>query len=221
MTDPRAVVEAGYDAIAERYLREREALVTADERTFLERVLEVVPAGGRVVELGCGPGVPFTEALAERAQVVAVDLSSEQLRLARARVPTAWFVRADMATIGIRDASVDVVAAFASIGHVPRVLHPQLYATIASWLRPGGAFASQHPTGDNPEELDDDWLGAPMYFSHPDIGTTLRLLRDAGFTIERVDDVRGREHDGDVGHWAGVIARLPAQAGGLGADTAR
>jgi SAM-dependent methyltransferase len=210
MRDPLAIVRDGYDAIAERYLHEREALVTAEERAFLERVLEVVPSGGRVVELGCGPGVPFTAALAGRARVVAVDLSTAQLRLAAERVPSASFVQADMATIGIRPGSVDVVAAFASIGHLPRRSHPVLYAAIAAWLRPGGIFASQHPTGDNPEQIADDWLGAPMYFSHPDIATTLELLRAAGFAIEDVLEVRGREHDGTEGDWAGVIARLAA-----------
>jgi SAM-dependent methyltransferase len=208
--DPVRIVEAGYDAIAETYLRERLALITPEEERLLERVLRAIVPDALVVELGCGPGVPFTAALAGVARVVAVDLSTTQLRLARARVPTARFVRADMATLAFRPRSVDAVVAFASIGHVPRDLHAGLYRSIASWLRPGGVFASQHPTGDNPEELEEDWLGAPMYFSHPDLEGTLTLLRETGFVVAEVERVRGRESDGSVGEWAGVIAHVPA-----------
>lgn len=209
MRDPRAIVEHGYDAIAETYLEKRVELASAEERGFLERVLAAITPGSVVVELGCGAGVPFTAALAAVSRVVGVDLSSAQLRLARARVPSARLVRADMATFAVRPASVDVVAAFASIGHVPRGLHGSLYRSIASWLRPGGAFASQHPTGDNPEEIDDDWMGAPMYFSHPDLDGTLELIRTAGLAIESVEAIRGNEHDGRVSTWAGILARAP------------
>jgi len=196
MRDPRAIVEAGYDTIAERYLRERLEHVTAAERTFLDRVLDTVPAGARVIDLGCGPGVPFTEALANGRSVVGVDLSSAQLRLARHAVPSARLVKGDMARISLLPGSVDAVTAFASTGHVPADLHATLYRSIASWLRPGGVFAAQLPTGANPHEVDDDWMGAPMYFSHPDLAGTLALLRDAGFTVEDMLEVRGEEHDG-------------------------
>lgn len=212
MSDPVAIVEAGYDAIAERYLRERLALVTPEEHAFLDRVLAAVAPGSSVVELGCGPGVPFTAALAERTTVVGVDVSGEQLRLARARVPSARFVKADMTTVAFRRASVDAVVAFASVGHVPVGRHAALYRSIAMWLRPGGVFASQHPTGDNPEEIQDDWLGAPMYFSHPDLAGTLELIRAAGFGVDEILEVRGREHDGTGGAWAGIVAHLEGAA---------
>jgi SAM-dependent methyltransferase len=183
----------------------------ADERgrpflDLLSRVAATDPH--RVVDLGCGPGVPFTEALADGRTVVGVDLSSAQLRLARRAVPSAWFVKGDMATIAFRAGSLDAVTAFASTGHVPSALHRQLYRSIASWLGPDGVFAAQLPTGANPEELDDDWMGAPMYFSHPDVAGTLELLRDAGFTVDDVVEVPGREHDGSEARWAGVIARV-------------
>ncbi|HSL10716.1 MAG TPA: class I SAM-dependent methyltransferase [Actinomycetota bacterium] len=208
MLGPRAIVRSGYDAIAPRYLRERLALVSEAERTFLRDVLDAVPPGAHVVDLGCGPGVPFTEALAEGRSVIGVDLSREQLRLARRAVPSARLVQGDMVTIAFRARSLDAVTAFASTGHVPSELHPRLYRSIASWLRPGGVFAAQLPTGANPEEFDDDWMGAPMYFSHPDLAGTLELLRDAGFVIDDVSEVGGQEHDGTESTWGGVIARV-------------
>ena len=69
---------------------------------------------------------------------------------------------------------------------------------------------SQHPTDDNPEQLEEDWLGAPMYFSHPALGGTLDLLRQAGFVVDEVHEVPGLEDDGTEGRWAGIVARVPA-----------
>jgi hypothetical protein len=41
---------------------------------------------------------------------------------------------------------------------------------------------------DNPDGYDDDWLGAPMFFSHYDGHTNERLVRDAGFDILHARD---------------------------------
>jgi SAM-dependent methyltransferase len=212
MEDGRAVVRRGYDAIADTYLAYRVRDVAPEERIFLDRVLARISRGSLVLDLGCGAGVPFTAAIAERARVVGVDISAAQLRLALERVPDARSVQADMATIAIRSGSFDAVTAFASTGHVPRALHSHLYRSIASWLRPGGWFAAQLPAGEAADEIDADWLGAPMYFSHPDAEGSLALIRDAGFDLESVVTVQGRGKNGESEAWLAVIATLPARS---------
>jgi SAM-dependent methyltransferase len=154
---------------------------------FLDDAIARVPAGGRAVDLGCGAGL-VAEPLARRAHVIGVELSREQLRLARVRVPTASFVLADMSRFEVRDASVDAVAAFWSIIHVRRELHADLVARIHGWLRPGGILFGTLGSGDNPDERD-DFFGAPMSWSHFDADTNRRLLVEAGFTLEVADVV--------------------------------
>src|SRR6266498_631895 len=56
----------------------------------------------------------------ERFDVVGVDLSEEQLQLARAEVPGATFVQADFADLDFPAESFDAVAALYSFVHVPR-----------------------------------------------------------------------------------------------------
>ena len=58
MPDPRDIVEPGYDAIAERYADAIRAGRGPETyfRSFLTRVLERIPRGGTVLDLGCGAG---------------------------------------------------------------------------------------------------------------------------------------------------------------------
>ena len=201
--DPRDIVESGYDAIAERYadaLRAGRGPETYFRR-FLTRVLELVPDGGRVLDLGCGAGLIAVE-LSTRASVVAVDLSAAQLALARRNVPGARLVRADMVDLAFAPRSFDAVVAFWTLIHVPRDVHASLLARIHAWLRPGGMLAGTLGRGDNPADLVPDFYGAPMYWSHFDAETNRALLRAAGFDLVQADEI---QDEGETPLW--VIAR--------------
>lgn len=207
--DGRAVVRLGYDRIAERFTRERIEGFTEAERAFLERVAASIPVGGVALDLGCGAGEPVTARLARRCRTIGSDLSFAQLAIARRHLPDAALVQADMARLEFREASLDAVVAFWSVIHLPRELHAPLFERVAAWLRPGGVFAGVMGTDDNPDEREPDWLGAPMYWSHFDAGTTLRLLRDAGFTVEHAERLPGGLPTDERGPTA-VLARVPA-----------
>jgi SAM-dependent methyltransferase len=203
---PATVVRRGYDAIAPRYLAERLARGGGPFAVFLDTAVAALPEGGVALDLGCGAGEPVTAALAARARiVVGLDLSATQLGLARSSVPDGIFVQRDMSEIGVRDGSLDAVLAFHSLIHVPRELHPTVLTRIHRWLRPGGIFAGTLGFGDNPEERQRDWLGAPMYWSHFDAATNLDLVERAGFVLERSEVL---EEDEEI--FLGVIARKPA-----------
>ena len=137
--------------------------------------------GARVVDLGCGAGIPATRELAGRGlTVLGIDFSLVQLRRAQRLVPAARFVQADMATLQLRPASVDAVAAFYSLIHVPVTDQRALFPRIRRWLRPGGYFlaivGAMRWTGTEP------YLGADMFWDHADTATYLSWLRAARLT---------------------------------------
>ncbi len=201
------LVEAGYDEIAHRYLQWSLLSDWPGRRRFLEHLIEALPDPADVLELGCGAGLPATRALLDAGhRVTAVDISASQLELARRNVPEAGLVKADMAELNLPAASFDAVCAFYSLTHVPRELHEGLLRRIASWLRPGGLVVASFGETDNPAEIDDDWLGAPMYFSHFAADASIALLERAGFEIVRQDFIRQVEH-GVEGGFLWVLAR--------------
>ena len=186
MIDPKRIVEAGYDAISERYTALSREQDWGPRRDYLERVIRRVPAGSRVLELGCGAGVPATAELARHFDVTGVDISREQLRRAAENVPQARFIHADMATLELPEVFAAVVA-FYSVTHLPRDEQPELFRRVRAWLEPGGVFVANVAARDTERWVEPDWLGAPMYFSHFDAPTSLLLLARAGFKLEEAE----------------------------------
>jgi SAM-dependent methyltransferase len=182
--DAKRVVADGYDRIAERYLAWGATGIREAERdSYTTVLLDALPVGASVLELGCGAGVPTTQRLAERFAVTGIDISARQIELARRNVPGATFIHADMTALAIPPATFDAVCAFYAFGHVPREEHAALLRQIATWLHPDGLFVASFSNDGAAGEIEDDWLGAPMYFSGYDAETNARLVRDAGLEI--------------------------------------
>jgi ubiquinone/menaquinone biosynthesis C-methylase UbiE len=208
--DPKEVVAAGYDAIAERYTAWAGTVRVAEREKYTRLLLDRLPEGTQVLELGCGAGIPTTQRLAERFAVTGVDISARQIALARAHVPTATFAQADMTALTFPPASFAAVTAFYAITHVPREEHTVLFAKIAAWLKPGGIFVASLSSGDTIGMVEEDWLGAPTYFSGHDRATNLALLTDAGFIIEQATDEMDEEF-GRPTTFLWVVAHTPAK----------
>lgn len=182
MTDRKRAIRRAYDDIAEAYLAERSNDPLA--AGLLCDLTDRLPDDGRVLDAGCGAGVPVSKRLAVEYDVVGVDFSVEQVRRARQDVLRANFVQGDMATLAFADDSFDAVCAFFSIIHVPMDEHSRVAAEFSRVLRPGGlallTVGGDEWTGSNPDWLD---TGVEMHWSFPDTETSVRHLEDAGFEI--------------------------------------
>jgi SAM-dependent methyltransferase len=207
--DARRIVADGYDAIAERYYAWSDARPSATRRRWLARALELIPEGSDVLDLGCGAGVPMTRALAVGRRVMGVDISARQVELARAAVPEATFIKADMSALDLPPDSLDAVVAFYSLTHVPRADLPGLLAAVLGWLRPGGILIASMGAQDSPDAVEEDWLGAPMFFSHFGAKKNRALVRRAGFELEEAAvEVEPEDRHDALFLW--VVARRPS-----------
>src|SRR5215211_1087121 len=92
--DFKKTVKEGYNAIADRYLAERTRDST-DVR-LLNELIKRLPANAKVLDAGCGAGIPISQMLSERFDVTGVDFSEAQIELARKNVPNVEFLCEDM-----------------------------------------------------------------------------------------------------------------------------
>ncbi len=189
------VVRQSYDTIAEEFLEWTQGIRVVEREKYTSLLCNGLVADAQVLELGCGAGIPTTKRLAERFQVTGVDISSRQIELARINIPNAQFLCADMTKLGFPVACFDAIAAFYSIVHVPRDEQAHLISNIHQWLRPNGLFVAAFGANAQSAGYDDNWLGAPMYWSSFDSETNKRMVEEAGFHILSAEEETAIEED--------------------------
>jgi ubiquinone/menaquinone biosynthesis C-methylase UbiE len=179
--DPKQIVEQGYDRVAAQYAR-LEGEDAWPRVRWLEKLLQTLPRGSSVLDLGCGSADPAGILVAQRHHVTGVDLSREQIKRARRNVPSGTFLHADAASVQFPDASFDAVVSFYTLEHIPRTEHAGLLTSIHRWLRAGGLLLLSQEAGEA-EDLVCEWLGVPMFFSCFDPETVVQMVQNASFEI--------------------------------------
>ncbi len=174
------VVRDGYDAIGVAYSAERQK----DQQSLplVRELIDRLLTGADVLDAGCGSGVPVTMALSNHFDVTGVDISETQLELARRSIPHANFVCRDMTELDFPAGSFDAICSFYAIIHIPREEHGPLLLNFQRMLKPGGLLLVCMGASDWPGEVE-EFYGAPMYWSHFDAQTNLRMVREAGFAV--------------------------------------
>ena len=179
MTDPRTI--ATYDAKAADYAD----LVSSDapDKT-LRSFIDVIPAGGHVLDLGCGPGT--SSAHMQRAGLVPdpVDASEGMIALAR----KTFGLDARLGHFDDIDGFevYDGVWANFSLLHAPRADLSRHIAALFRATRPGGIIHIGMKTGTGAARDDIDRL-----YTYVTVEELVGLLTDAGYQVTDIKE--GRE----------------------------
>jgi cyclopropane fatty-acyl-phospholipid synthase-like methyltransferase len=176
------VIARGYDRAADRY----EALESKEHPwPRLKRVTGLIGAladGSHVLDLGCGNGVPATREIAKRHTVTGVDLSSEQIRRARANVPQATFRCADVREVEFPAEEFDAIVALYLIDNVPAADYARLFQNLAKWLKPGGRILLSAEPGNDDGRLY-QWLDVPMFINTVPTRVIVDALEEASLHV--------------------------------------
>lgn len=98
-----------------------------------------VAPGRKALDLCCGQGSVAAALIGRGCRVVGADFSPVMLALARARVPNATFIEADVQHLPFGDGEFDVVVSNLGVCHVPD--QPQALSEARRVLRKSGRFA--------------------------------------------------------------------------------
>ena len=216
MSDAKFVNTQAYDHIANWYL-DWVSKQRSPRETYALKVLQNSPSWSapssppKILELGCGPGVPITQLLLSHgARVLANDISNVQIAMAKtqcSQYPLATFVAGDMATLSIQAGSLDGVVCFFTLFHLPRVEQKPMLERMFSWLKPGGLMACNFATFDE-EEIYGEMMGHGIFWSGFDAAGNRSMVVDVGFEIETEEVLESGADGGNEFQWIAARKRI-------------
>lgn len=183
----RAAQAAAFDEIGARYdeaFPHKEGQVDATDQLAAR-----LPRGARVIDVGCGTGVPTARTLVDAGlQVTGVDISPGMLALARENVPEADLRQLDVLDLDASLGTFDAAVAFFSLLMLPRSEIPAALQRVHALLAPGAPFILAMVEAD----LDDvtiPFLGSDLRVSGYTRDDLRRVLDDNGFTVGELRDL--------------------------------
>jgi len=179
--DGSKIVRSGYSKIALKYHKQRERYPNSN---LISKFTRLVPKDSRILDLGCGAGVPISKFLAGNGyKVTSVDFADGMLKLARKNVPKARFIKMDITNLKFKPDSFDGAVSFYAIIHIPRRKHSKIYKRLHKILRPQAIMLLNASGTDTWEEYTENYMGVPMFWSFYNPKKTLSIIRNEGFKI--------------------------------------
>lgn len=157
----------------------------------VERWAESLPPSGAVLDLGCGPGTPRSEALASRGFALhAIDSSPTLADAYRTRFPDALVECAPVEDSSFFGQTFDGALAWGLMFLLPAEAQRALIRRVAGVLRPGGSFLFTAPA----QECAWDDLSTGQRSLSLGARAYREVLAEAGLTLRAEHDDEGENH---------------------------
>jgi len=180
MVEKEEIVEESYDKIAEEYHISKGIF---DNEKELKEFASLLPKKAKILDVGCGAGVPVTKFLINAGfEVTGIDLSEKMLKLAREHVPKAKFVKMNMTSMDFPENSFDGLVSFYAIFHVSREKHLDIFKRFHKILKPDAIMLVSLGASEW-EGTSEDFHGAKMFWSFYSPERSLQLIKDSCFKI--------------------------------------
>lgn len=187
------------DDVREVYERQAQAFDAKRSRALFEarwlaRFTAALPAGRRILDLGCGAGEPISQwFINEGFRVTGVDFAEAMLEIARTRWPDGDWRQADMRDFDLNE-KFDGIIGWNSFFHLTPDAQRGCIARIAAHLVPGGCVLLT--VGDAAGEVSGNVGGEEVYHASLSPAGYAACLEENGLQMTGflVDDADTQSH---------------------------
>jgi len=172
-------VYESYEAIVDWFDEARTK--TLMESEYLNLIVDSIPSGGSILDLGCGTGEPIAQFFIEKGfKVTGVDGSKKMIALCQKRFPQAKWMVSDMREINLKQ-RFDAIIAWHSFFHLDFDSQRTMFKLFDAHIKPGGVLA--FTSGEKEEEIWSDNGGQILYHASLSTKEYEKLLHEHSFKV--------------------------------------
>lgn len=200
-------MKANYDLISDRWANIRRELPPKDKALF-DFFIANLPKQAKVLDLGCGSGVPIAKLLDMQGfQVTGIDRSEKLLKKAKENVPRASFYKKDIEDYKINNI-YDGIVLWDILFHLPRQEHQPILEKIYNSLSSNGlVILSSGGSEENLPPFTDFMFGVEFFYDSYPIKEFISLCKNIGFNLTKYELVNEPDGDRDKGRIGVVLSK--------------
>jgi cyclopropane fatty-acyl-phospholipid synthase-like methyltransferase len=169
-----------YDQIAEWYAAIRRPEVGIPD---LAAFAQSLPPGAKVLDIGCGTGIPISRFLTQEGfEVVGLDSSPGMIAKYRANFPAVPIRCEPVQEASFTQDSFDAVVAWGVLFHLSEADQEAVIGKVAQWLKPDGRFL--FTAGDSKGSVESKMNGVMFRYTSLGSGEYRRILESVGMRLE-------------------------------------
>lgn len=177
-----------YERHAHHWVTDRSRTGVSFEKPWLDRLIAVLPAGKKILDLGCGSGEPIADyMIAQGYDITGIDSSPTLISFCHSRQPNQRWLVADMRTLALGMRFAGLIA-WDSFFHLSPKDQRLMFPVFRAHAAPGAALL--FTSGPRHGEAIGDFHGDPLYHGSlaPDEYRSLLAANDFTVVTEKMED---------------------------------
>ncbi len=171
-----------YNKIADIYTRKY--FKDTSDFPFIDKFLDIIPSGSKILDIGCGPGSSAKYILKKGYFVEGIDLSENMLNIAKKKAPNVIFKQMDMRKLNYPDNSCDGILCAYSLIHIPSKEVKKTLKGFYRILKPQGKLLLITQKGESDKIVDEPLKeGLQIFINFFSKEQISDLLKKAAFKV--------------------------------------